>query len=33
MYSPYVGTDAIPTEVMPAVEDSAGPSWFFIVSI
>ena len=31
MYSPYVGTDDIPTEVTPAVEDSDGPSWFFVV--
>lgn len=31
MYSSYVGTDDIPTEV-PVVEDSDGPSWFFVVS-
>ncbi len=32
MYTTYVRTDAIPTEVTPAVEDSDGPSWFFVVS-
>ena len=33
MYSPYVGTDTVPTEVVPAVEETAGPSWFLVVSV
>ena len=33
MYSPYVGTDTIPDEVIPAVDETAGPSWFLVVSV
>jgi len=31
MYSPYVDTEAVSAEELPAVEDNAGPSWFFVV--
>ena len=32
MFSPYVGTNAVPTEITPAVEEEAdGPSWFLVV--
>ena len=31
MYSPYVDTEAVSAEELPAVEDDAGPSWFFVV--
>ncbi len=31
IYSPYVDTEAVPVDVLPTEEETAGPSWFFVV--